>query len=258
VRDQGTTCGSCWDFAAVAAYEANFAWQSGREAAASEQYILNGSAAQVPPLGNCNDGGVVNAGVTFLLHFGTMARPTADDYVGVEQPWQQVANPDLRATDGDFVFPTGNPPMTDADIKLLKQFIQQYGAVVAYIYAGPRFGAFGDNNHNGDEVFQEDEPQVDPKFNHVIAIIGWDDSRAGGAWLIKNSWGPTWGHNAGLSGESGYMWVRFGVNSVGAEASWIQASVPTGPVQPPSNLLTPSTADRLSVWQQLYPQFYVK
>ncbi len=49
-----------------------------------------------------------------------------------------------------------------------------------------------------------------------MLVVGWDDSKGKGDWLIRNSWSHGWG-------ENGYIWVEYGCNSIGSQAAWVEA-----------------------------------
>jgi hypothetical protein len=71
-------------------------------------------------------------------------------------------------------------------------------------------------------------------INHDVILVGWDDRKGkNGAWLLRNSWGTSWG-------EDGYMWIEYGANQVGTSALWVTATALPPPIPPtPPNPPTP-------------------
>jgi len=56
---------------------------------------------------------------------------------------------------------------------------------------------------SGDEVIlgrDADQP-IDDRRGHAVVVVGWGSYKGEPVILIRNSWGPTWGHN-------GHAWVR--------------------------------------------------
>jgi cathepsin L len=85
----------------------------------------------------------------------------------------------------------------------------KHGPLAVAFNATTAFSDFGWDNHSPSSIFKESDPG---QVNHGILLIGWDKE----GWIIKNSWGPTWG-------DDGFMRVRYGTNSIGFGAAWSEA-----------------------------------
>src|SRR5262249_24463421 len=73
------------------------------------------------------------------------------------------------------------------------------------------------------------------RTSHAVLLVGWDDSRGGGAWRIKNCWGERWG-------EKGSMWIAYGSNNLGNHAAAVEAWPAGQPGREPLTLTPPGRA----------------
>lgn len=135
--------------------------------------------------------------------------------------WSGVQTEENIPFDG-FPFPEGNYPESEryesyahlqnsqyidpADRDGIKQAILDCGSITASYYHSNTF--LNITEDNGACYFQRSVKNT----NHTIAIVGWDDNYSkdnfartpdgDGAWLVKNSWGGSWG-------GSGYLWISY-------------------------------------------------
>ncbi len=199
VRNQGG-CGSCWDFATVGAYESSYLIRNGGTPDASEQEILD-----------CNPWGYSCAGGWWAFDYfiGTGDESEgAYPYVGTKKACKAVASKSYRAIAWGYVKPGGGVP----SVSELKQALCTYGPLAVAVRVTGKFQGYTGG------VFNENDTG---SVNHGVLLVGWDDAK--GAWLIKNSWGTGWGETGGYGSSKGYMWIKYGSNSIGYAAAWVRA-----------------------------------
>jgi len=203
VLDQGS-CGSCWDFSAVAAFEGSYLLRNGTRIDASEQQILSCSKA-----GTCG-GGWPYLVFEYLIANGT-AMAASYPYTATDSPCNTPVALPYRAVAWGYVDSNGGIPSVQA----LKNALCLHGPLSITVYVDTLFQAYAGG------VFKDIPSATSPDINHAITLIGWDDSKQ--AWLIKNSWGTGWGETGGYGTSRGYMWIDYDTNKVGMASAWVDA-----------------------------------
>jgi len=212
VRDQ-KGCGSCWAFAAIGAYEANYLIRNNESIDASEQCALNCSGA-----GGCG-GGWYNGVFEWLIKNGT-ATETSYPYTANDKPCSTAVPTPYRAVAWGVVHPESPIPT----VAQIKEALCKYGPLAIGVLVTSDFQAYtgGVFNHPASALtVTGDDGKKYWNVNHCVTLIGWDDSKH--AWLIKNSWGTAWGDTCGYGSEKGYMWIDYGSSNVGLFPAWVQA-----------------------------------
>ncbi len=186
VTNQGG-CGSCAIFAGTAALESIVMINEGIEYDLAEQQILS-----------CRTFGYGCSGTWYSW---------AWDYVRnngavLEPCMPYMADDEIPCADDTCEIYVTNGGWIDIpnDVEAIKQQVM-ISPVATTFTVYDDFGAYGGGcyEHEGD----------DP-INHAVLIVGWEDTLCGGegAWLCKNSWGPTFGLD-------GFFWIKYGTCNIG-------------------------------------------
>ena len=194
-KDQGG-CGDCWAFAATAALE-SYTLINGRYDAnldLSEQVLVSCAGA-----GNCK-GGPLDLAATYLKNTGLPA-DSAYPYTGGIGTCSNAAAGWQQNTDkiNGWSWLTNGTPTLDT----IKNGIYTYGPAVIAMEVYSDFYAYKSGVYSyttGKDL-----------GGHAVLVIGYFDSAAypgGGYFIVKNSWGNTWGEGYG-SEPGGYFRIAY-------------------------------------------------
>lgn len=140
-----------------------------------------------------NDGGYDDTGVGYLISWlGPISE--ADDIYDYQGKFSPVLSSLMHIQNIAFL---KRDNYTDND--MIKRAIMDYGAVFVslgmHTSSDSSIGTYVYNSNNN-------------STNHAVSIVGWDDdinipnAPGKGAWIVKNSWGATWGNN-------GYFYLSY-------------------------------------------------
>jgi len=187
-------CGSCWAFSTTGSTEGAHAIKTGKLVSLSEQQLVDCSAAQ----GNngCN-GGLMDQGFQYIISNKGVTTEDAYPYTAA----QGDCKPDQKsaATLSSFVNVAQN------DEKDLMKAVN-IGPVSIAIEADQQCFQF----YSGGVL---SDSSCGTQLDHGVLVVGYgtDATSNQDYWIVKNSWGATWG-------ESGYIRLVRGSNECGVAA----------------------------------------
>ncbi|MDD2714980.1 MAG: C1 family peptidase [Candidatus Wallbacteria bacterium] len=198
------SCGSCWAFGATAAMESAIMIKDKKEIDLAEQDLLDCN-----PWGYSCNGGGLDVIKYFKNYGGSLEKEYP--YQAYDCSCKSGTNRPYKASSCGYV---------DDYVDQIKQAIYTYGAVSTCIAADSSFSHYSGGIFNHDNQYST---------NHIVALIGWDDSKGSGCWILKNSWGRNWG-------ESGFMYIEYGKCNVGCYNAYVdyKGGVDPGPSPNPS------------------------
>jgi len=184
-------CGSCWAFSATGSTEGAWALKKGHLISLSEQQLVDCSAAQ----GNdgCS-GGLMDYAFQYIIAHRGIGSEASYPYLATDgHPCKNVTSVVTISSYHDVI------PNNETDLLRATTI----GPVSVAIEADQAVFQF----YSGGVL---DDPSCGTQLDHGVLVAGYGtDTKVGKTyWLVKNSWGATWG-------ESGYVRLARDKNTCG-------------------------------------------
>jgi len=186
VKNQGK-CGSCWAFSTTGALEGQHFRKTGKLVSLSEQNLIDCSRS----FGNFGcGGGLMDDGFSYVKENKGIDTEEGYPYIdgshaATEYPTHSCHfNPrKVGATDKGFV------DIKEMDEDALKAAVATIGPVAVAIDASQDDFMY---YHQG---LYDNSECSSTTLDHGVLVVGYGTSEEGDYWLVKNSWGTSWGDN---------------------------------------------------------------
>lgn len=200
VKNQGQT-GSCWAFSSLASLESYILGTEGESRDFSENNMKNLVTRYYPDGFDLvsDDGGNSFIAMAYLTRWSGPVNETADPY-NETSVYSPTGLPVQKQIQEVLVLPERTGPL---DNEVIKRALMDHGAV---------FSTMCWNSIDYQDKNYTYRYTGSNSANHAITIVGWNDSfdrnrfkrvpSGNGAFIIKNSWGESWG-------EAGYFYISY-------------------------------------------------
>jgi subtilisin-like proprotein convertase family protein/C1A family cysteine protease/putative hemolysin len=206
VKNQGS-CGSCWAFSAVGVVEAVYNIGTGNpnlDLNLSEQQLVSNGSVCCSSCGDC-EGGWPASALSYIRDTG-VADEACFPYTATTAACALCGDWQSRLVTIDAYGGVSSSPSQ------IKQSLVDRGPLSAAM------GILSDYGGHFDGDIYRCSIDSDPyDINHAVVIVGYNN--VGGYWIVKNSWGSSFG-------EGGYFKVGYGECRI---EDWVSYAVPGPP-----------------------------